>query len=65
MKISETKFRIALARNSIGIKELSSAINVSTQTLYAYTSSKRNPSTKMLGIMANALNVDVTELIDE
>lgn len=66
MKLSTSKFEIALARNSTNIKDLSVSSGVSSNTIYSWIKKRdnREPSTKNLGKVAKALKVDVTELIE-
>ncbi len=67
MELSITKLKIALARKSMNITDLSLASGVSCNTINSWLkrSGKRNPTTKALGKIANALDVDVTELIED
>lgn len=65
MKLNIFKFKIELARKEMCISELSGKTNIPEATLYSYTNGKRNPGTKSLGRIAKALDVDVTELIQE
>lgn len=67
MELSITKFKIALARKSMNITDLSMVSGISTNTINSWlkNSGKRNPTTKALGKVANALNCDVTELIEK
>jgi transcriptional regulator with XRE-family HTH domain len=67
MNLNITKFKIALARKSMNISDLSSASGVSSNTINSWlkNSGKRNPTTKALGKVAKALDIDVTELIEE
>lgn len=60
-------FKIALARKSMNISDLSLASGISSNTINSWlkTTNKRNPTTKALGKVAKALDVDVTELIEE
>lgn len=60
------KFKIALARKSMNIIDLSLTAGISSNTINSWlkNSGKRNPTTKTLGKVANALDCDVTELIE-
>ena len=67
MNLSTYKFRIALARKSMSVADLSSVSGISSNTINSWLKNKgkRNPTTKTLGKVCNALSCDVTELIEE
>lgn len=67
MNLSVKKMEIALARKSMSVSDLACASGISVNTINSWIriTGKRNPTTKKLGIVAKALDVDVTELIDD
>ena len=65
MKIDTVKLRIAMARSSMNIADLAIVSGLSCNTIAAYTSGNRTPTTKNLGVISHALGVDVTELLKE
>ena len=65
MKLNIKVFKIAMARKKINAPELAKMAGVSYASISYFLSGKKNPSTKMLGALAEALGVDVTELIED
>lgn len=67
MNLSVKKLKIALARKSMRVSDLAciSGISVNTINSWIKNTGKRNPTTRTLGMVAKALEVDVTELIEE
>lgn len=65
MEISKIKLDTALAKNCMTLKELSKKSKVSTAVLYKVGKEKGNLRTVTVGKIAKALDVDVTELIEQ
>ena len=65
MKLNTEDLKIAMARKQLNGPELAKNMNVSYASISYFLSGKRQPSTKMLGVLAEALEVDVTELIED
>ena len=67
MKLNIRALKITLARKQMSVKELAEKTGISYNTISSWlkTSSNRNPSLKMLGMISVALEVDVTELIED
>lgn len=65
MKLDTKKLKIAMARSFMNIVDLAEKSGLSQNTIAAYTSGHRTPTTKNLGVISSALNCDVTELIEE
>lgn len=67
MKINDKKMKIALARKSMSVSDLACICGISPNTINSWIKNKgkRNPTTRTLGIVAKALEVDVTELIED
>lgn len=63
MRIDKEKLKLAQARAMLGNKELAAAAKVSTNTLV--TAGKVNILPATVGKIANALGVDVTEIIED
>lgn len=57
------KVRLAMARNSFSVPDLAKVYGISRQRMQVIINS-RNVSTKTAGRLAQALAVDVTEIID-
>lgn len=65
MKLNLKNLKIAMAREKINIADLAIRTGMARVTLDAYFRGDiKNPSTKSIGILAEALNVDVTEIIE-
>lgn len=67
MKLNIRALKITLARKKMSVKELAEMAGISYNTISSWlkTNSNRNPSLKMLGKISAALEVDVTELIED
>lgn len=67
MKLNIRALKITLARRQMSVKELAERTGISYNTISSWlkTSNNRNPSLKMLGMISVALEVDVTELIED
>ncbi len=65
MKINKDKLRLAMARKCMNARELASAVECSAESIHQILSGRRNVTTKKLGRIAKALDVDVTEIIDQ
>ena len=63
MTISDNKLRLELARHNMTMGELAAAIGISRSRLYTIRNSK-NITPKSVGLIAKALGVDVTEIIE-
>lgn len=63
MNLDVLQLKIQMARASMNIADLSIAANLNKNTIASYTSGKRKPTTKALGLLAKALNCDVTDLL--
>ena len=59
------KFEIALANKEMNTSDLAKATGYSLNTIREYANLKRNPTTKSLGKIAKALEVDVTEILED
>lgn len=57
------QLRVAMAYKSINMSELSELCGISRQTLYNAASNKVGVSPKTLGKIANALEVEIEELL--
>lgn len=66
MKLNIINFKIILARKKMNPKDLAEASGISYNTINSLIKNvgRRNPSFKTLGRLAEALEVDVTELIE-
>lgn len=65
MKVNIKMLKIAMARKQFNSADLARVANVTNSSINYILTGKRNPTTKMLGVIAAALEVDVTELIEE
>lgn len=63
MRIDKEKLKLAQARAMLGNKELAAAAKISANTLV--TAGKANILPATVGKIANALGVDVTEIIED
>lgn len=63
MTISDNKLRLELARHNMTMGELAAAIGISRSRVYTIRNSK-NITPKSAGLIAKALGVDVTEIIE-
>lgn len=64
MQLDIKKMEIAMARKQMSRKDLANHTGLSEQTINAYFQQKFQPSVLSIGKLAEALCVDVTELID-
>lgn len=65
MKINIKVLKIAMARKQFNGADLAREAKVTSSSINYILNGKRNPSTKMLGTIAKALDVDVTELLED
>lgn len=63
MTINDHKLRVELARHNMTMGELATAAGISRNRLYIIKNSK-SITPKSAGMIAKALGVDVTEIID-
>lgn len=63
MKINAEKLRIAMARKCMNAKDLATSVECSTESIHQIMSGRRNVTTKKLGLIAKALEIDPAELI--
>lgn len=64
MKLDLKKVNIAMADNCLSTKLLSEKSGINYVTLVPYLNGRREPKPEILGKIANALGVDVTEIIE-
>lgn len=64
MKININKLNIAMAEKCLGNKELCKKANISLVTLINIKTKKRNCLPITVGKIAKALNIPVSELVD-
>lgn len=64
MRISKNKLGIAMARRSMNFQKLAKMSGISRTTL-SYINNGKNCRPEVVSRIAMALNVDVTELIEE
>lgn len=64
MKLNISSLKLAMARKQMNVLELSIISGISRNTIYYWLSNGCEVSTKLLGKAAAALEVDVTELIE-
>ena len=65
MRISKTKLQIAMARKLFNAPDLAKEAGISYAEVSYLLSGKRNPTIKTVGKIAKALNIDVTEILEE
>ncbi|MCC8196249.1 MAG: helix-turn-helix transcriptional regulator [Ruminococcus sp.] len=65
MQINFQNLQIAMANACMNKGELAEAAGISRISIGKYFSGKRNPSTKTIGKIAKALDVPVTDIIEE
>ncbi len=65
MNIDVKQFTIALANAEMNTADLARCTGISLNSIRAYVNKKRKPTTKAMGKIAKALNVDVTELLED
>ncbi|CAI3194832.1 helix-turn-helix transcriptional regulator [Clostridium neonatale] len=59
------KLRVLRKQNNLTLKELSEKTNLSISFISDIENKRRNPSIDNLKLLANALNVSVSDLLDE
>lgn len=64
MKLSKTKFEIALANKEMNTADLARATGYSLNTIREYATLKRNPTTKAMGKIAKTLGIQVQDLME-
>lgn len=64
MKFDRTKLLIALARKEMNLSDLAKGTGYSETIVRAWANGKRTPSTKAIGVVSKALNVDVLEIVE-
>jgi transcriptional regulator with XRE-family HTH domain len=65
MKVDCIKLNLALAKSCLSMTELSKLSGINKVTLTRIRKERQEPKPKTVGKIAKALNVDVTELIEE
>jgi len=65
MRFNIEKFKIAQAKACLSLNEIVEKTNLGRSTVSKILNGDNNPSIKTIGLLAKALNVDVTELISE
>lgn len=64
MKVDFQKLQIAMANACMNKGDLAAAVGISRISISKYFSGQRQPSPKTIGRIAKALNVSVTEIIE-
>lgn len=64
MNLDIAKLKIAQARACLSIDELAEKSGVARVSVSKILNGKRNATPKTIGLLAKALNVDVTEIIE-
>lgn len=65
MKLNSTKLRNIMAKKELGVCELANKAGVSTASVSKYIRGLVAPSIKSMGKIANALDIDVEEIIEK
>lgn len=65
MKINNNKLMVALANEGLLLKELAQKAGISEEALRLIRYGKSDPKPSTVGKIAKALNVSVTNIIDE
>lgn len=65
MKLCQKKYELLVAEKCLSDKEISILSGVGRSTITQIKKGRREPMPQTLGKLAKALNVDVTELIEE
>lgn len=65
MILDRKKLQLLMAKHEMSTLDLSKAGNVSYSSLYKYIKGTISPSIKQIGKIANALGVDVREILEE
>lgn len=63
MGICLEKLRISMARECLSVNDLAEKSGLGRTTVSKIVNGKQKPTTKSLGLLAKALNVDVKEII--
>lgn len=63
MELDVKKLQLAMARKAMGPGELAMKAGLAKSTVRRYMNTSRIPATKQIGLIANALEVDVLELL--
>ncbi|MBY6836281.1 helix-turn-helix transcriptional regulator [Clostridium botulinum] len=63
MDIDLIKLKIMMAKECLSVNDLVEKSNLGRATVSKIINGKQKPSTKSLGLIAKALNADVTEFI--
>lgn len=63
MELDLKKLQIAMARKAMGPGELAKKAGLAKTTVCRYINNSRIPATKQIGLIAMALEVDVTEIL--
>lgn len=63
MELNLSKVRIYQAKECLTIYELASKSGLAKATITRILSGKKNPSVKSAGLLARALNVDITDIL--
>lgn len=65
MKLDIKKINLALAAKAMNTADLARKSGYSLNTIRQYMTLKREPNTKSIGRIAQALEVDVTAILEE
>ena len=65
MELNAKKLRFIMARKEVGVRELAEKAGISAAAVSRYTRGITQPSIKSLGKIANALDVEVEEIIED
>lgn len=63
MILDRTKLKLLMAKHEMNASDLSKAGNISNSSLCKYIKGTLNPSIKQIGKIANALEVEVEEIL--
>jgi Predicted transcriptional regulators len=65
MILDRNKLQLLMAKNEMNASDLAKRGNISNSSLCKYIKGTLNPSIKQIGKIANALGVDVQEILKE
>lgn len=65
MRLNRMKLQILMAKREMNASDLAKAGNLSNSSLCKYIKGTLNPSIKQIGKIANALEVDVEQILEE
>lgn len=65
MILDREKLQLLMAKKEMNASDLAKKGHISNSALYKYVKGTLNPSIKQIGKIANALEVDVTEIIGD